>query len=246
MIPDSVERLARAAMDRAGAWWAGVSLVAAAGFALAAAGVVGFVALADEVLEGETRRFDEAVLHWLADARTDWLDTVALQITALGNAATLAVVALAAAAILWAARRRVSVTLLALSLVSGTLVNQLLKVLFDRPRPEIDPLVEALTASFPSGHAMGAAITYGTVAYLVGRMAGIRVRRATWVGAAFLVLSIGVTRMYVGVHYPTDVLAGWLAGVAWTGLLVALFHFLDAFADELPAAGPLESELPLK
>ena len=234
MSVDFVSGLLREVFRRTGGWIAGVSTVAALGFVLAAGGVVGFVALADEVLEGETRRVDDAVLRWLAESRVEWLDTVALQITALGNAATLAVVALAAAAILWAARRRVSVTLLFLSLGTGTALNQLLKAVFDRPRPtQVPPLVEALTASFPSGHAMMAAITYGTVAYLVGRMTRGAVRWATWTGAAVLVLLIGVSRTYVGVHHPTEVLAGWLAGVAWTGLLVAVFRLLGAFAGEV-------------
>lgn len=237
-------RIVRTMVRRMGTLWTGVSLVAMAGFLLAAGAFVGFAALADEVLEGETQRVDEAVLEWVAGHRVDWLDTVALEITSLGSVATLVVVALSAAAILWAGRRRVSVALLFLALSTGAAVNFILKAVFGRPRPRVvAPLADALTASFPSGHAMMAAITYGTVAFLVGRMAKGALRWVTWAGAALLVVLIGLTRIYVGAHYPSDVVAGWLAGIAWTGLLVALFRALGAFAREAPELAAMEPEL---
>lgn len=243
-ILSAIRFVAVALGRRLDAWWAGISLLTAVGFLLAAGAVTGFVAVADEVLEGETQAVDEAILRWLADVRIDWLDTVALQITALGNAATLIVVALSAAAILWAARRKVSVALLLVSLTSGTLVTYALKFGFDRPRPRVGaPIAEAITASFPSGHAMMAAVSYGTVAFLVGRMAPGRVRWITWAGAALLVVLVGVSRLYIGVHYPSDVVAGWLGGIAWTALLVLLFRLLGAFAEEMPELGRAEPEL---
>ncbi len=223
--------------------WASLSAVAVALFVLAGATVLAFVAVADEMVEGETRAFDESILHWMASIRRPWLDVAALQITALGNAATLIVVAAVAAAVLWAGRRKVSVALLGLSLVTGTAVTFILKRGFHRPRPQvISHTVEALSASFPSGHAMMSAVTYGTVAVLVGRMAGGRVRRVTWGGAALLVVLIGLSRLYVGVHYPSDVLAGWLGGAAWATLLVLFFRVLGVFARELPEVREAEAE----
>ena len=90
---------------------------------------------------------------------------------------------------------------------------------------------------------MMAAVTYGTVAFLVGRMARGPVRWTAWTGAAVLVGLIGLSRLYVGVHYPSDVVAGWLGGMAWTALLVVLFHVLGAFVDEMPELGRAEPEL---
>ena len=244
-VSDTIRRLATALGRKLGGLWTSVSVVAFLGFTVAGAAVAGFVAIADGVLEGQTSAFDEAVLRWLAASRRPWLDVAALQITALGNAATLVVVALAAAAVLWGARRKVSVALLALSLATGTAVNLVLKHVFNRPRPEVvTHTVEALTASFPSGHAMMSAVTYGTVAYLVGRMAHGTARWITWTGAAVLVLLVGLSRMYVGVHYPSDVAAGWLGGIAWTGLLVLIFQLLGLFAREMPEIRRAESDLP--
>ena len=204
--------------------------------------MLAFVALTDEVFEGETRRIDRAVLRTVATVRMDWLDVVAREVTALGNTATLLVISLAACAILWAVGRRISVTLLLVSLGTGTVVMYGMKHLFDRPRPEVVAAATPLeTPGFPSGHAMMAAVAYGTVAYLVGRLGTGRIRTATWVGAGLVILLIGLSRIYLGVHYPTDVLAGWLAGVGWTSLLVGIFHLLDAFSSEVPGLERVEA-----
>lgn len=226
----------------AGQVWSRLSLISLAAFVLLAAATIGFVGLADTVLEGETRRVDAAVLRAIAGLRADWLDVVALEVTALANTTTLVVVSLVAAVLLWIAGRRISVTLLLVSLLSGVGVMHALKVLFGRPRPDlVAAIANVETAAFPSGHAMMGAITYGTVAYLVGRIADAPLRHATWTGAALLVVLIGLSRIYVGVHYPTDVLAGWLAGIGWTALLVGIFHLLGGFARETPEVERVEA-----
>lgn len=244
-VKDGLHAMAAALRRTVGGLWASVSVVAGVGFLIAAVAVTGFVAVADGVLDGQTRAVDEAALRWLAAARTPWLDVVALQVTALGNSATLVVVALVAGAVLWSARRRVSVALLLLSLATGAGMNTILKQVFHRPRPQVVPhTVEVMSASFPSGHAMVSAVTYGTVAYLVGRMGRGSFRWVTWSGAALLILLIGLSRMYVGVHYPSDVLAGWLGGAAWTALLVLIFRVLGIFAREMPEMREAEPDLP--
>lgn len=221
-----------------------MSVVAAMGFLGVGAALLGFVALADEVMEGDTQRMDEALLKWVAAMRRPGLDPLALQITALGNVATIILVGLMALALLWAAKRRVSAVLLLLSLGTGTAVTFLLKTFFDRPRPQVvTPIAGALTSSFPSGHAMMSAVTYGTVAYLVGRTTGRRARWLTWTGAGVTIVLVGLSRLYVGVHYPSDVLAGWLGGVAWVGMLTLLFRFLGAFATEAPEIWAAEAKL---
>ncbi|HET9983420.1 MAG TPA: phosphatase PAP2 family protein [Longimicrobiales bacterium] len=236
------ERL-RAAARRlralAGSSYAGLALFALLGFALAAACVVGFAALADEVFEGDTRAFDEAILHWVGAHRSPVVDAVALEITALGNAATLVTLALTASVLLWLGRHRVSVLLLLVALVSGSALGITLKHIFYRPRPTLIPWLSAVaTPSFPSGHAMDSAVTYGTIAYLVGRLATGRLRRAVWGLAALLVVLIGLSRIYLGVHYPSDVIAGWLAGIAWVALLAVIFAIWNAFADRGGAGRP--------
>lgn len=240
----ALTRLVRALARLIGGLWASVSIVTGLGVLIGAAAITGFVALTDEVLEGETEAVDATILGWVSGPQSDWMDLIALQVTALGNIATLLVVVLTAAAILWAARRKVSVALLVASAFSGTAANFVLKAAFGRPRPEAEAtLAETLTASFPSGHAMSAAITYGTVAFLVGRMAKGTVRWLTWVGAAGLIVLIGLSRLYLGAHYPSDVLAGWLGGIAWTALLVLIFHMLGILAEDVPGLGEAEPEL---
>lgn len=204
-----------------------------------------FAALADEVLEGETQRFDEAVLSWIATHRSDALDQFALEVTALGNTLTLTVVVLAVSTFLWLSRHRLSVALLMIALAGGAAVNFLLKDIFDRPRPSVVEWgTEVATASFPSGHAMSAMIAYGSVAYLVGRLEPTRLMRlATWCFAAVLILGIGASRMYLGVHYPSDVVAGYTAGLAWTAFVVSGITALRYFSRRKPEIAREERDL---
>jgi undecaprenyl-diphosphatase len=107
--------------------------------------------------------------------------------------------------------------LLAVSVGGGTLLSTLLKLGFDRPRPDlVAHLVDVRTLSFPSGHAMLSAVTYLTIGVLVARVSPKR-RIKVYVTAVALVLTlaIGLSRVYLGVHWPTDVLAGWSIGAAW-------------------------------
>ncbi len=218
--PGLARRLAHHTRRVAGGRLRGLLLFSAIGFALAAAAVFGFAALAEEVFEGDTKAFDTALLHWAGAHRSPALNDVALQVTGLGSAATLITIVLVAAALLWVSKHRGSVYMLAIALVSGAGLGVLLKNHFHRQRPTIIPwLSHALTTSFPSGHSMDSAVTYGTIAYLVGRLASKPLRIVVYWVAAVLVVSIGVSRVYIGVHYPSDVVAGWLAGIAWTALI---------------------------
>ena len=242
---DTIRALARRVRGHAVALYAEASLATLLVVGGAVAGTVAFIGLAQVVLGGATDAFDLAALEWLRDHRRPWLDVVASQVTDLGNAATLAVITLTAAAVLWAAHRRISVYLLLVSVITGAIMTFALKAIFDRPRPEIPYATgDPLSASFPSGHALMSAVTYGTVAYLVGRMARDGgVRHVTWFMAWFLVFLIGTSRMYVGVHYPTDVLAGWLGGVVWTVLLAGVFRVLGVFAQEVPEIRRQEDDI---
>ncbi|TMW72047.1 phosphatase PAP2 family protein [Alteribacter natronophilus] len=105
---------------------------------------------------------------------------------------------------------------------AGGLVNWLLKVSFQRARPDMNPLITAEGFSFPSGHSMGSMMTYGLLAYFIVRIADkTPVRVTAFTAAAALIFIIGMTRIYLGVHYPTDVAAGFLAGGIW--IVIAVF-----------------------
>jgi undecaprenyl-diphosphatase len=172
---------------------------------------------------GATDSFDRALLLAmrrsadLSMAGPRWLPQAALDITGLGST-TIVFSGVAALAIFLTFRRRGRDAFwLSVCVATGYVLMRVLKVAFDRPRPEIVAhAVRVTDVSFPSGHAMLAAITYWTVAAVVTRgqySHGARI--LIWSIASLLILMIGLTRVYLGVHWPTDVLAGWIAGAVW-------------------------------
>jgi undecaprenyl-diphosphatase len=216
--------------------YTGVVLSMLLPFAVGVAAVTAFVLLGDVVIGGATREFDEAVLRWAAQRRSPALDSIMRDITALGSATVLLLLAGAAATFLWLTRHHLSALLLALAVVAAAVLNLVLKALYDRPRPDVVPwVVEVVTPSFPSGHALGAFAIYGTLAYLVGRLEPARrLRTATWIIAALIILAVGVSRVYLGVHYPSDVLAGFIVAVAWIGFAAAGVTAFTTFARRRP------------
>jgi undecaprenyl-diphosphatase len=188
----------------------------AAGLAFSAFVVWAFAELADEVVEGDSRRFDRAVLLWIHSNFPGWLDGPMRLVTALGY--YWVVLPLLAATVLIFYRRgwRLSAILLVVSTSGSILLTTVLKAIFERSRPELfDSGYTASFYSFPSGHATVALGFYGTLTLLLAyRLRG----HARWLVAACgvsLVLLIGFSRLYLGVHYPTDVLAGYLAALLW-------------------------------
>lgn len=221
-------------------------------FAVLGAGVVvslaagwAFFELAEVVMEGTTQAVDEAVLQWLAGLRSDTLDVIALEVTTLGGFATATLVVLVAGAFLWASHHRYSVYLLMTAVAGGALLNTLLKRFFDRPRPVVvDAIAEVHTTSFPSGHSMTGFVIFATVGYLVGRLApDSRLRRITWTTAVLLILAVGLSRMYLGVHYPSDVIAGYAAGLMWLGAVLSTGRAIQYFAFRRPEVEEQERDL---
>ncbi len=204
-----------------------------------------FALFATAVAQGITQPFDEAILRWLGRFRNPTLDRVGVEITSLGNGAVLLLLVLVASVFLWLTKHRWSVYLLVLAYVGGDVLNRVLKEYFERPRPSLLEHLHATSSpSFPSGHAMNAFITYGAVAYLVARLEPTpRLRRATWTIAALLILAIGVSRSYLGVHYPSDVLAGYLAGLAWLTFVAAALTAIRFFATRRPETLAEERDL---
>jgi undecaprenyl-diphosphatase len=192
--------------------------------AFLAGGLFVFFRLTDEVLEGETRAFDEKILLALRNA-TDlatplgpyWLNHAMGDITALGGVTVLTLMTVMGTAFLLLSRQKAIALFMFLSIAGGWLLSSLLKLGVARPRPDIVPhLVEVSDLSFPSGHAMLSAVTYLTLGALLSRAQPYRSTRIFLISAAiFLTVIIGFSRVYLGVHYPTDVLGGWCAGATW-------------------------------
>jgi undecaprenyl-diphosphatase len=179
---------------------------------------LGFAWFARVVTAGRTYRFDLAVMRQVERWHTPQLDVLALEITALGSITVISLVALVASLFLWSTEHRYSVLLLWVAIFGGAVLNVLLKGMIDRPRPEIFAwrTPHAGQSSFPSGHAMLSMVVYWTVAFLVARLERpAAVRALTWLGAIGLVLLIGASRIYLGVHYPSDVVAGFVMGFVW-------------------------------
>lgn len=183
-----------------------------------------FVWLAGEVSEGDMRAFDRVILLAMragGDAAAmrgpAWLPDVARDVTSLGSGAVLVLIGVIVVGFLVVVRARGAAVLLAGALVGGGLLTAVLKRYFERPRPDlVSHAVDVSTASFPSGHAMLSAVTYLTLAALLTRLQLKPAAKAYLMfAAALLSILIGLSRVYLGVHWPTDVLAGWSVGAAW-------------------------------
>lgn len=183
-----------------------------------------FLELADDVADGDTRPFDEWAVRALrrADDRAvpvgpSWLREVGVDFTALGSVAVLVLFTAVVGGFLLLHGRRPLVWLLAAALAGGLALNSGLKYFYDRARPDVVPhLREVATPSFPSGHASLSAVVYLTLGVIAARVVQTATAKAYCVFAAFLLSAlVGMSRVYLGVHYPTDVLAGWAIGLTW-------------------------------
>jgi undecaprenyl-diphosphatase len=186
--------------------------------------IFGVLKLASEIGEGETRAFDTAILLAFrnpADLSDPigplWLEVAMKDVTSLGSTAVLTLITLAVLGYLLIERKFQAALFLIAAIGGGTLLSTLLKLGFDRPRPDlVAHSVETFTASFPSGHALMSAVTYLTLGALLARVEEHgRVKLYLLGVAVVLTVLIGISRIYLGVHWPTDVLAGWSVGAAW-------------------------------
>jgi len=183
-----------------------------------------FLQLTDEVTEGETQSFDEWALRSLRRPDSPavpigppWLREVGFDATALGSPFVLLLVVASATGFMLLQQQYALTLLTIVSTAGGSLATLVLKHLIGRERPTVVPhLQEVTTPSFPSGHAMLAAVVYLTVgSLLMGVVQGRLTKAYCLLCAMFIALLVGLSRVYLGVHYPTDVLAGWMAGVVW-------------------------------
>ena len=194
---------------------------------VAAGSVWLFIEIADEVLEGGLREIDTAILLALRSPMNPadplgprWLQEIGRDVTALGGTLVTTFVTAAAVGFLALQGKRRAAAFVAVAVSSGVILGALLKSGFDRPRPDLVPHGTVVyTSSFPSGHSMTSAVVYLTLAALLIRVQARRRLQLYLLSLALAVtVAVGVSRVYLGVHWPSDVLAGWSAGAAWAML----------------------------
>jgi undecaprenyl-diphosphatase len=193
--------------------------------ALAVAGLLlAFGLIAEIAMDRTVSALDRDLILWFRNPANlsdpigpVWLEEAARDITAMGSFAVLGILLFVVTSFLFLTGKRDAAWVMLVAVVGGVALNSLLKLGFDRPRPDlVAPTARIFTPSFPSGHAALSAITYLTVAALLSRTTESRRLRLYVMGLAIaLTFMIGVSRIYLGVHYPTDVLAGWCIGAAW-------------------------------
>ena len=207
-----------------------------AGVLMLVASIWAFFELADEVQDGDTHRFDEAVLLSMRNPAdlTDpigpgWIEEIGRDVTALGGIAVLVMIVLAVSGYLLLRRKNRAALWLMLATGTGIMLSNLLKMGFDRPRPDLVPHGSIVyTASFPSGHSLMAAVVYLTIGALLARVERRRRLKVYVLTLAILLtLLVGVSRVYLGVHWPTDVLAGWTIGAAWALMFWLITWYLQ-------------------
>lgn len=197
------------------------------GLALSAACAWAFFAIADEFPEkGAFARLDTFVTIWLQAHGTETGESMFVGISYLGAQVLIALMGVVAVLLL-ARRDWRHLTVLGVTCGGGALLNAMLKAIFHRARPMYATEFHATSWSFPSGHAMDSLIVYGLFAYWLARRKPAA-RTLVFVGTALLVGCIGFARIYLGVHYLSDVLAGYSAGVAWLIVCVSGYRFAEA------------------
>jgi len=192
-----------------------LSTIELIGLAIAGLGLWGFAHIADEVLESETQVIDASILLALHQIQTPWLDQWMLGVTALGQPTFLVIVTLSISTVLLLRRQLPEAVILAIAALGATGLNTLLKEAFARARPELwQRVIDVRYYSFPSGHAMVSLVIYGLIGYLLATHFKLQ---SGWILGltALVIVTIGFSRLYLGVHWPTDIVAGYAAGTVW-------------------------------
>lgn len=212
-------------------------IAAVAALLVLALGALSFIEVADDMREADGQAFDQAVLHAVRPYAEDpgrpwgpwWLHEAAADITSLGGISVLTLFALFALGFLLIQGKRLSALLLVFGLASGVALSEGLKALFERERPPLAfQAVETLNASFPSGHALLSTVFYLTLGVMLTRAFPKKRLKAYVLGVGVLIaLLIGLTRIYLGAHWASDVFAGWSVGAAWAMVLWLIAYAIE-------------------
>lgn len=206
-------------------WYQFISLSLLLGLAAAIAALIFFGWLADEVLEGETRHFDEVTRAAVHQFASPVLTTIMRGLSFVGSTLALTIASIAVVVCLAMRKLGREAKLFALTMLGGALLNTILKLAFKRTRPvPFFNLSTPETYSFPSGHSLMSACFFGALAALLtARIKSRRLRIIIWIVATAMFLLIGLSRIYLGVHYTTDVIAGFAAALIW----VLMIRFVE-------------------
>jgi undecaprenyl-diphosphatase len=215
MQPSAAKFSARAITT---SWWLGTASLA---FGL-------FIKITSELLESEVSGVDRTILIAFAKARTPWLTVMAVDLTALGSVTLVVLFSTIALCVLLLLRDRMGALQLVAASVGAGILTTTIKNYIDRPRPEVvTQLIQVSGLSYPSGHSLAAASLYLTVAILVCRhLQRIGYQIAILAMTVAIILLVGMSRVYLGVHYPSDVASGISLGAAWALLLAGCFSFV--------------------
>ena len=180
--------------------------------------------LSQEVLEKEAFGFDTTILLWLHQHSNATIDNLMLTLTKLGNPEFVVVLVTVSFSLLLWYKRVWAAQILFLTCLGGLILNQGLKLVFAKPRPQLwTPLIVEHSYSFPSGHALGSSALYGFLAVLLASQYP-RYRLGIYSIAVVIVGSIGLSRLFLGVHYPTDIIAGYAVGLLWLNTCVLILQ----------------------
>lgn len=194
----------------------------AALISIAILSILAFIVVAYFVTEGSTINADKAVLIWINQTTNPAFDAFFVTITEAGGVIVLGLFSVLLFIYMLAKKKYLKATLVAAGIGGAALLNVILKSTFDRPRPDLwEWLVVESNFSFPSGHATA---SMALALVLIALAWKTHYRGAVIAGAAFYVLVIAYSRLYLGVHYPTDIVAGWLTSIAWFALLIASMY----------------------
>jgi undecaprenyl-diphosphatase len=210
--------------------------------------LIAFTGIVGEVAEGDVKAFDQTILLYfrqLGDISQPigppWAKELARDVTALGSYVVLNILVVAVVTYLVLLKQRAAAYWILSAAIGGTVLSNVLKWFFERDRPDLSMhATQVFTSGFPSGHATLSAIIYLTLAALLSSLhSSLRMKAYFLCWALVLVILIGVSRVYLGVHYPTDVLAGWCVGAAWAGFCWLGFVSFHRNLDEVSRTGSL-------
>ncbi len=200
------------------------------GFGAALVATSGLVKLHDEILEASFGHWDHAIQSWVHGLASPALTQVMLGLSWMGSTFALVPAVALAAGLLWWRRMKNDAVLVVAAALGGVALNEVMKLYFKRLRPDLPwAFVHEHSFSFPSGHSVLAIVMYGIIVYkTLDKLHSRWARTALMVGALLMVAGIGVSRVYLGVHYPSDVAAGYFVGAVWLAAVIGSDMWVEA------------------